>query len=442
MSNYVTSQDIVNAVLSNAGELTDGTSGYQADALTYVNLAYKGVLTGGNIFGIDVAEPWTWAIAKKPIVLTLQPDIESIGVTTTQFSYNITLSAIPKDVTGANISLAGWWVNIDSRDEWFRITSHTSGTTVAQIDVPYTEQSLVAANSMFVLLDYDLIDDSVVVDQYSNQFTFSELSGTFFTANLTAGIYTPAGFATMVTAAMTSVGTQTYVGAWNETTRLFTWSAPAVFNFNFVTKSSMQATSASDLMGLDLLDFTGLNSYVSGYPLNAINRLTSPMLTYRRTSTPWAGPKNEGKIYEISFNTFVREYPLTMMRAGTPEKYCITKVSPTGITSVRMNSFMYQLPTKVEVGYIPKRRALQFNSVSVPAIPEEHRTYLVDAATARLMHDKVDSRRVEREGLAKAGLQALVHSHRKSLSLAGINYGKLVARPGQTQRNWRWWQIT
>jgi len=70
-------------------------------------------------------------------------------------------------------------------------------------------------------------------------------------------------------------------------------------------------------------------------------------------------------------------------------------------------------------------------------VPEEHREFLVHSAAARLMQDKVDNRRPEREKMAMASLQALVHANRKQLSLAGNNYGKLIPRTGQTQ-NRRW----
>lgn len=444
MSNYRTGLDLINATLSVSGELVDGTSGYQTDAQDYINLAWKGVLTGGNIFGIDVAEPWTWALAKRPIVLTLVPNIETLGVTTTQYNFNITFSSAPVDVLGNPISVQGWWINMDDRDEYFRITSHVSGAVAAQIDAPYTEASLLNANCNLVKLDYDLIDDTIVVDNYSNLIDFSEGAGSALLANLTNGTYAPATYATMVASALTAASGAllTYTGAWNENTRLFTWSAPSTFSLLNVSGANAAITTASATMGLECLDYTGASTYLAVYPLNAINRLTSPMLCYRKANQPWSGPKNEGKIYEISVNTFGREYPLTMMQAGTPEKYCITNVSTTGIVSVRFNSYMYQLPTKVEVGYIPKQRDLQYNSISLPSMPEEHRSYLVDAAAARLMSDKTDSKRTEREAMAKAGLQALTHSHRKDLSLAGINYGKLVARPGQTRRNWRFWQIT
>ena len=442
MANYQTSQDLVQAVLSVCGELTDGTSGYQADALTYLNLAYKNVLAGGNLYGIDVAEPWAWALAKRPLNFILKPAIQNVSVTCTQQSYNITFSAAPTDVTGANISVQGWFINIDSRDEWFQITQHTSGTTTAQIDVPYTEASLTAATCNIVQFEYDLIDDSIVVDSYNCYLDFNASTGASFTTVLTNGIYTPADFATLVQTGMnaSATGLQTFTVAWNSITRLFTVSSSAVFQLSFASGTYAQ-NSASCLLGFDVLDASGGSSYTGTYPLNAINRLTAPMACYRQTSyypvNGWSSPKDEGKIFELSQNAFLREFPLRYTRSMVPDRFCVTRTTASGIVTVRMNAYMSDLQTKVEVGYIPKLRALQYNTASIPVVPEEHREFLVHSAAARLMQDKVDNRRPEREKMAMASLQALVHANRKQLSLAGNNYGKLIPRTGQTQ-NRRW----
>lgn len=443
MANYQNSQDLVQAVLSVCGELTDGTSGYQADALTYLNLAYKGLLTGGNIYGIDVADPWRWALAPRPIVFTVNPAINNVGVTMTQQSYNITFSTPPKDPYGNNISVQEWWIgSIGNREEWFRITQHVAGALTAQIEVPYTEATITVTNCKIAQLDYDLVDNSVIVDDYNRYIDFTEAAGAPLVATLTKGIYTPDAYVAMVNAAMIAAGTLTYTSSWNAVTRLFTWQASGVFNLQNATGPNA-TVNACEAMGLDVLDYTGATSYKAAYPLNAITRLTAPMLLYRKPNTPWRNPKNEGKVYEISYNTFVREYPLTMLVPGTPDKFCVTNESRTGIVSVRLNSYFDPSapPTKVEINYIPKRQALQYNTASIPVVPEEHRKYLVDAAAAMLMHDKSDSKRTEREVIARAGLQALQHSNRKEASLAGINYGKLVPRYGMTQKRW-WWQIT
>lgn len=438
MANYINGQDLVNGILEIAGELTDGTSGYQDDALTYLNLAYKGVLTGGNIYGIDVADPWPFALAKRPIILMLQPAILNVAISTTQFSYDITFSAPPQDVIGNSISVEGYWFNIYGRDEWFRVAQHSAGSTMAQMDSPYTESDQSGATCTIVKLDYNLIDDSILVDSSNNKVDFSDT--TTRVASLTNGIYTPTAYAGMVGAALsTSSGVLTYSGAWDPVRRLFTWSATSVFSI--LNASGANAPiNASKEMGLDQLDYLNANSYTASYPLNAINRLTAPMLTYRKTENATSRfPRNEGKIFELSYNTFVREYPMTLMRSGTPDKFCVTKKSDTGIASTRFNSYFYNQPSRVEVMYIPKLQDLQNNTASIPVVPEEHRKYLVDAAAAMLLHDKVDSRKSEREAIAKAGLQALLHSSRKDNSLAGINYGKLVPRPQRTSSRWWWW---
>lgn len=438
MANYLTGQDLVNGVLEISGELTDGTSGYQDDALTYLNLAYKGVLTGGNIYGIDVADPWPFALAKRPIILMLQPAILNVAISTTQFSYDISFSQPPVDVIGNTISVEGYWFNIFGRDEWFRVAQHSAGSPTAQMDSPYTESDQNGASCTIVKLDYDLIDDSILVDSSNNKIDFGDTITRV--ATLTNGIYTPTAYAGMVGAALTtSSGVLTYTGSWDPVRRLFTWAANGVFSI--LNASGVNAPiSASKEMGLERLDYTNMNSYVATYPLNAINRLTAPMITYRKSSDAAARyARNEGKIFELSFNTFVREYPLTLMNSGTPDKFCVTKKSDTGIVSVRFNSYFYNQPTRVEVAYIPKIQDLQNNAASIPVLPEEHRKYLVDAAAAMLLHDKVDSRKSEREMIAKAGLQALLHSNRKDSSLAGINYGKLVPRPLRTASRGWWW---
>lgn len=444
MANYISGQDLINAVLNIAGELTDGTSGYQQDAEDYLNLAYKGVLTGGNIYGIDVADPWPWALAPRPIVLTLQPVIQTVAVSTTQFSNNISFGTIPLDVIGNPISVQNWWININDRDEWFKIVQHTAGTTIAQIDVGYTEVGVLNSTCIICQLDYDLVDNSVLVTNYNQVVDFTE-TGAALVANLTVGIYAPQAFATMVAAAMTAASgaTFTYTGSWNATTRLFTWSASGVFSILNATGAHVGVNSAAN-MGLDDLDYSGTASYAASYPLNAIQRLTAPMVCYKQNNyypvQGWVSPKDDGKIFELSFNGFTRLFPLRYMVSQIPEKFCVTNTASNGIVSVRFSSYVYTNPTKVEVNYIPLQRDLQFNTASIPVVPEAHRKYLVDAAAAMLLHDKVDNRAAARTDIAKAGLQALLHSNRKDLSLAGNNYGKLVPRLGATSN--RRWNIT
>lgn len=443
MSGYRTGLDIINTALDVAGELVDGSSGYQETILTYLNRVYRSLIAGGNVFGTDVADPWVWAMAKRPILLTMVPAISNVAVSVTQLSNNIVLSTAPLDVAGNQISVQGWFLTITGRDEWFQIVNHVAGNLTAQIDMPYTELTSAASSARLTKLDYDLIDDSILIDQYNQYVDFSEGTSTL-TAQLPVGIYTPQAFATAVAQGMTSAGTRTYSGSFSEVTRLFTWTAPSAFSILSVTGPN-SPYNASEVMGLDMLDLTAQSSYTSVYPLNAISRLTAPMLMYRRSNQPWRDSRNEGKIFNISYNTFTREYPFTMLCNGMPDRFAVVKTSETGIVTVRLNGYFDayagQLPSRIEVPYIPKKRDLQFNTSSIPVVPEEHRTFLADAAASLLMQDKSDSKSQERQQMAMSGLQALQSYNRKDNSLAGINYGKLIPRAEQTYRRW-WWVIT
>lgn len=437
MADYRTGLDLQQAVLTICGELTDGTSTYGTDVVTYLNQAYKGVLTGGNIFGTNVADPWSWATAKRPAIITLQPAIQNVAISTTQFSNNITFNTVPLDITGAPISVQGWWFNISGEDEWYRIVQHTVNTLTAQIDSPFTDQAITAGSGQIVLLDYDLVDNSIVIDQNNCFVDFSE-TGAPITATLPQGIYTPDAFATLVASTLSSTGSFTYSGSWNSVTRLFSWTSSGVFSFLNASGPNSQV-SASEVMGFDCLDLTAAQAYTSTYPLNAINRLTAPMVCYHKVDYFFSmHPKNTGKIFEVSYNTFIRDYPMILMRGGSPDKFCITSTGNNGIVSVRFNAFFYNLAARVEIGYIPKRRAIQANAASIPVVPEEHRSFLVNAASTMIMADKSDARKAEREKMATDGLQALQHSDRKDKSLAGIDYAKLVPRPRETLRNKRW----
>jgi hypothetical protein len=447
MGTYKTGLDLVNGILSISGELTDGSSGYQTQALQYLNLAYKGVQAGGNLFGVDVADPWAWAQARRTILFTMQPSIGNVTVTLTQFNMNGTLSAVPVDTVGNQISVQDWFIVLDGRDEWFKIAHHTVGTTAIQLDMPYNEASITASVCTIVKLDYDLVDDSVTVDQYNQSLDFAEGSGSTISIQLAQGIYTASAYATLVASSLTAASTTSlvYSGSFNTITRLFTFSATGVFSLLNVT-GPKSPYNASESMGMDMLDYTGGTSYTSTVPLNGICRLTAPMLTQRQQDAYNIGfPRNTGKIFELSYNTFQREYPIAMYIANMPDKFCVVRQSDTGIFTIRLNSYFDgnagDPPTRIEVPYIPIRRDLQANANSIPILPDAHRKFLVDAGASMLMADKSDSKRVEQETKAKVGLQALQHHNRKDLSLAGINYGKLVPRYGKTQRPW-WWRIT
>lgn len=159
MSAYtISTTDIKQAVLKKCGEVTDGTSPYEVDGrvLDYIQKANLKVLAGGNEIFPELSKPWPWAIASSPLVLTLQPPFQSGTVAATANSTTITFSQTPTDYFGNNVSLAGWWVKLSDRPDWFKIVTHTSGTTTATIDNAYSDTTIAASAFLCVQLEYTL----------------------------------------------------------------------------------------------------------------------------------------------------------------------------------------------------------------------------------------------------------------------------------------------
>ena len=105
MAQFRTTADLLDEVLQKAGEPTNGNSPYESIALTYINKVHQAVVGGGNIFSVKVDEAWTWARAKNPVVMELQPAITFGTVSVTANDVNITFSDAPA------ISVAGWHFN-------------------------------------------------------------------------------------------------------------------------------------------------------------------------------------------------------------------------------------------------------------------------------------------------------------------------------------------
>lgn len=154
----ISTRDIKISVLKKCGEVTDGSSAYETDGrlLEYINRAHLKVLSGGNEIFPELSKPWPWAIASDSIVITLMPPFQTGTVAATANSTSITFSSVPVDYFGNNVSLTGWWIKLSDRPEWFKIQSHTSGTTSATLDCAYTDDTIAAATFLCVKLEYTL----------------------------------------------------------------------------------------------------------------------------------------------------------------------------------------------------------------------------------------------------------------------------------------------
>jgi len=84
-----------------------------------------------------ILRSFEWPFLRNPTPLVIQtvPDISSGTVATTAGSTSITFSTTPVDANGANVSVAGRFIQTVSSKDWYRITAHTSGTTSATLEI-------------------------------------------------------------------------------------------------------------------------------------------------------------------------------------------------------------------------------------------------------------------------------------------------------------------
>lgn len=422
MPSFDTVRDLKQAALQRAGELTDGTSRYDTLAVKYLNELYHGVIAGGNEFGIDVSEPWVWAESHRPIVLTLTPPYETGSVSMTYGSLAGTFSDAP------TASQVGCYLRCDISSTVYRIREHVAGGTSFKIDQPFIE-----ATGSYVFksmkLEYDLVDDTIVVDQFNTKIDFSETAGIELTATLTQGIFTPTSMCAEIKTQLEAVGAETYTVTFSSITRKFTVAhGGAYFSLLFGSGTNAQI-SASEPLGFYASDLTGALTYTCPLALNAIQRLSRPMQVHRDTIDYVTAAEDTGKIYSLDLNTMLRKYPLMRISMQVPDKFAIVRQRPNGMLTVLFNAYVDE-ETRVEVNYIPRPRDLSDNVNSFPLLPLAFRTYLVYGSAFFLLSDKSDNKAQLNYDLAKAKLGAMINDNRKTLSIAGQSYGKLISRKG------------
>lgn len=136
MANSQNSRDLIKGALALVGELTDGTSQYQALAETFLNEVYLAVLSGGSEFEIDVGEPWIWARNPVPKSLILQPVYENGTVSLVQGNTLGTFSVPPSSSLG---SFENRYIKINDRTSYYLITAHTAGASSFTLERSYIE---------------------------------------------------------------------------------------------------------------------------------------------------------------------------------------------------------------------------------------------------------------------------------------------------------------
>jgi hypothetical protein len=437
MATFRNTNDLKKDALERAGELADGNSSFDAAAIKFLNNAYHGLYAGGSEFGVDVDELWTWAKARRPIVLTLEPAFTTGTVTLTKGSTDGTFSSAPTD------SQEGRFLKIEARDEYFRIRSHAGGAAAFEIDQGYTEDTG-TFNFKSIPLEYELSDDLIVVDSDRNRIPFRDVAGTPLSAVLTDGVYTPSEFATEAKTQMELVGAQIYTITFNAITRKFTIASDgATFFLDFATGSSLESSLGPEI-GYDTVDRNGAVSFEAENSLNAIYRLLRPMAVFRDidpnifffegVNTHHAfrnhshvGPVEQGKIYGMDFNSMLRQFPLTHLTEGTPDKFAELEMRDNGVAKIRFNRFPSK-QTRVEVEYIPVPQDLYDNVASIPKVPRAFRPFLAHAAAYHLMLQKSDNRATNEFNLAQAKLNGMIRANRSTLKETSNNFARLIPR--------------
>lgn len=435
--NLKNTNDIKKALLQHCGELTNGTSPYDTVATAYINRAYKALYGGGDIFGVDCSEPWPWARSKRAIILRLETQIETGSVTLTSGSFNGTFSTIPKiqlnNVTVLpNANCTNWYLKLPNYDDYFQIRQHTSGALTFQLDQQWFQVDTTSTFTLFTV-EYDLFDDTIIVDDYNLYLPFSD--GTNKLLTLTKGVYTTADFCTAVNALFVPASSNTITLSYNSVTRLFSLST------NGTTLSILGPTGANTeqqgwkLMGFGMNDYTGALTYTADIALNAIQRLIAPINTYRNVSPRFIAPEDSGKIYGIDINSMYRKYPMTQMYPFFPDKFAELYRRDNGSVRIRLNSYPREA-IRAEINFIPVAEMLYDNVYSIPKITEAYRSYLVFAGSYYLMKDKSDDRVAAAEAEAKAMLVAMINDYRSNTELTNNQFGKILPR-AVDYRPWR-----
>lgn len=425
MSFQKSTRELKQEVLRIAGELTDGTSPFDSDAVSYLNTVYKYLITGNSFFDVSCDEPWVWAQAKSPILLTLKPAITG-SATLANGSTNGTFSVAP------TISLEGRYFSVSSVSDIYRITQHTAASTSFQID-----QEFLGSNGSYnysaYKYDYDAFNDIIIINSRNNKIDFSE-GGAELTATLTPGSYSPTTLSTEIDAKLTAAGAQAYTVSFNSISRKFTIvSAGSSFSLLFGSGTN-SAVSAGAILGFDQADQTGALIYTSAYALSAIARISKPITVYKN-GTSWVANKDSNKIFMIDDNTFLREFPLNRMALAIPDKFCPIEQNPDGLWALRFNASV-QEECRIEVNYIPVAKKLQDNVNSFPLVPGAFTDFLVYGAAHFIQVDKSDSKAQDSLNKAIAQLKALIEFNRQGSQIAGNNFGRIIPRMSTIPRQW------
>ena len=426
MAQFRTTADLLDLALSDAGEITNGNSPYETDALAYLNEVHMAIVSGGTIpigkdSTVEIDETWPWAKSRRPLVLELQAKIETGTVSLTLSSEAGTFSSAP------SVSVAGWYLRIPGRTGLFRIASHTAAATAFELDAAYPDTTGATLTYEVFKLDYDLTPDYLVIDSTNNKVEFQETAGTTLTATLTSGSYTPSALATEVQTQMnTTGGTPVYTVTYSAITKKFTLASDRGGSsvFILVGTGSNSAQSAHRLLGFDDENTTNAASITSTYILGGIARLVEPIKIHGG---------GDWRITAIDPESFTRDYPFADIEEGYPDRFCVLSEAADGSFRLRFNRYPTD-KTRIEIEYVEVPRDLKDNSSSIPLLPRKHVSVLKDAVVSYLYYRKNDDRLATAVNIMQGKLRAMISQHRGAQVRAGEHFGQIISRRDNVRR--------
>ena len=418
MAQFRTSADLLDSILRRAGEVTNGNSDLEADALEYLNRIHHTIISGGSEFDVEVDEAWTWARAKRPMVIELQPKYDTGTVSLTLGSEVGAFSSAPAN------SLLGWYIQMTGRDTTYRIGEHTAGQTAFEIDGLYAEATGATQEFQAFKLDYELTPSHLVIDSSNNKLDFEETASTELTATIPAGVYTPAALATALGTALDTAGASSYTPSFSLLNKKFKiisdlGGGGGTFKLLFASGTN-QANSIHRLLGFDDEDAATAGTQNGSYVLGGITRLIEPIRLHGR----W---DRDGNIDSIDPITMQKRFPLTQASEGLPRKFAKVIEGDDGSITVRFDRYPKD-KTRIEVEYIPVPRDIKDNAASVPLIPRKWSEVLEYGAAYYLALDKEDSKSQGFLALASAKLKAMRRQNRSEQERTSRDFGEIQPR--------------
>lgn len=157
MSNLTTNADIKDDALFRAGELTDGTSDLDAQALVYLNRAYRELYMGGQSFTPDINEIWWWMKAEANLIL--EGNITTGTVSVTNNSNQATFSSTPSPTIDSDVT--GWHLMLDDYPDIYKVSSIATAT--ATLDSVFTGTTDTTAGYTLFKIDYNLSSSAIKI---------------------------------------------------------------------------------------------------------------------------------------------------------------------------------------------------------------------------------------------------------------------------------------